>query len=115
MLIGVSFVNFFISYIFEVEQKYFSLTLSYILICAAGFRSLTLAFTQAAITLKKENLVMLSPLMEATASVLIVSICWLTKRGEYIVVGVSIAIAARLLIAKYIENPQIRTSWQQQY
>lgn len=82
-----------------------------VLIFMAGVRALTLAPTQAAIALKKEKLVMLSPLLEAGSSIVGVSLCWFLQRGDLIIWIFVLAVMVRLLVAGGMETGLIVSHW----
>ena len=87
------------------------LTMTLVLISAAGVRALTLAPTQAAIALRKEKLVMLSPLLEAGSSIVGVSACWFFKRGDLIIWVFVLAVMIRVLAAGALETGLIVSHW----
>lgn len=82
-----------------------------VLIIAFGFRSLTLAPTQAAIALKKERLVMISPVIEALLAVLGVALCSFWGKGEWILWVVVSSVLVRVGVAFVVEMPRIVEAW----
>jgi uncharacterized membrane protein (UPF0136 family) len=92
------------------EQDEIFLT-TVVLIIAAGFRAWTSAPTQAAIALKKENLVMRSPILEALFSVFGVSVCWIFERGDLIFFVFVVSVLIRLFITIFFEISLITECW----
>lgn len=112
MLLGTWFASLLMGkYIDSGNQKNF-LYMSMVLIIMSGIRALTLAPTQAAITLRKERLVMLSPILEALASVIGVVVCWLLNKGNWIIGVFVIVIIIRVMIAWFVETAQIIKNWE---
>jgi hypothetical protein len=81
------------------------------LLIASGFRAWTLAPTQAAIALKKEKLVLLSPILEALTSIIGVSLCWFFERGDLIFWIFILAVLIRLLVTRFWEINFIVKHW----
>jgi hypothetical protein len=82
------------------------------LLIASGFRAWTLAPTQAAIALKKEKLVLFSPILEALTSIIGVSLCWFFERGDLIFGIFILAVFIRLLVTGFWEINFIVRHWE---
>lgn len=112
MLLSTSLASLFMGkFIDSVSQENF-LYMSMVLIIMSGIRALTLAPTQAAITLRKERLVMLSPILEAFASVIGVVVCWLLHKGDWIVGVFVLVVLIRIIVAWFVEAAQIAVHWE---
>ena len=91
------------------RQTFFPMVV--VLVFMAGVRALTLAPTQAAIALKKEKFVMLSPLLEAGSSIVGVSLCWFLQRGDLIIWIFVLAVMVRVSVAGGLETGLIVSHW----
>lgn len=112
---GMILLGFCIAYFGENFIKFSnykdSIFLTVLFVGVSGLRSLTLATTQAAITLKMEKLVSLSPLFEAVASILGVVTCWYFSRGEWITYVFLVAVVVRLIAVIQLEYSKININW----
>jgi hypothetical protein len=111
MLLMTWLVGYFINGYFKLENYYNYLYLSVALVAISGLRALTLASTQAAITLKMEKLVMLSHLLESAVSIIGIAVCWYLNKGSWIVGVFLLAVVVRLIVTISIESVQISNNW----
>ena len=111
MLLMTWLIGYFVNSHFKLENYYSYLYLSMALVAVSGVRALTLASTQAAITLKMERLVMLSPLLESAVSILGIAVCWYLNKGSWIVGVFLLAVVVILIVTISIESAQISNNW----
>jgi hypothetical protein len=82
-----------------------------VLSVAAGIRSITLVPTQAAIALKQEHRLMLSPTLEAAVSAVGVTLCWMFKSAHLIVWVFAVSVVVRVSCAYWIDRRIVSGLW----